>query len=139
MRKYALLSLLIGLVFAYSAPAQSLFVTNRYSNDVAVIDSSTNQVLTSIPVGTFPIRIAMTPNKLKAFVSNAKSSNVSVIDTVARTVTATVPVSRIPGESAVTPDGGRLFVVHQGGHHQLCPVDVIDTATNQVIVDESLV
>ena len=83
-----------------------------------MIDTSTNQVLTEIPVGTFPIRVAMTPNQLKAFVSNGKSANVSVIDTVARTITATIPVSRSPGESAITPDGGRLFVVHQGGHHQ---------------------
>ena len=138
MKTYRLPLLLITFAFASSALAQSLFVTNRYSNNVAVIDSSTNQVLTEILVGSFPIRVAMTPNKLKAFVSNAKSSNVSVIDTVARSVIATIPVSRVPGESAVTPDGGRLFVVHQGGHHQLCPVDVIDTTTNQIITTVNL-
>jgi YVTN family beta-propeller protein len=140
MKTYRLPLLLIIFACASAslASAQSLFVTNRYSNNVAVIDSSTNQVLTEILVGSFPIRVAMTPNKLKAFVSNAKSSNVSVIDTVARTNIATIPVSRVPGESAVTPDGGRLFVVHQGGHHQLCPVDVIDTTTNQIITTVNL-
>ena len=35
-----------------------------------MIDTSTNQVVTQIPVGTFPIRIAMTPDRRKAFVSN---------------------------------------------------------------------
>ena len=73
MKTYRLPLLLIIFAFAFasSALAQSLFVTARYSNDVAVIDTSTNQVVTQIPVGTFPIRIAMTPNQLKAFVSNA--------------------------------------------------------------------
>ncbi|PYJ65827.1 MAG: hypothetical protein DME76_17765 [Verrucomicrobia bacterium] len=79
------------------------FVTNRYSNNVAVIDSSTNQVVTEIPVGSFPIRIAMTPNRLRAFVSNAHTANISVLDTVADRNIATIPVERVPGESAVTP------------------------------------
>src|SRR5215472_1619590 len=138
MKTYPLSLLLIIFAFASSALAQSLFVTNRYSNNVAVIDSSTNQVLTEIPVGTFPILIAMTPNKLKAFVSNAQSASISVLDTVARTNIATIPVARVPGESAVTPDGGRLFVVHQSGGHSGCPVDVIDTTTNQVITTLTL-
>src|SRR2546427_9007952 len=90
MKTYRLPLLLITFAFAFasSALAQSLFVTNRYSNNVAVIDSSTNQVLTEILVGSFPIRVAMTPSRLKAFVSNAESANISVIDTVARTNTA---------------------------------------------------
>ena len=121
-------------VFASSALAESLFVAARYSNEVAVINTSTNHVVTQIPVGSFPIRIAMTPNRFKAFVSNGKSASVSVLDTVAHTNTATIPVSRVPGESAITPDGGRLFVLHQSGDNHTCPVDVIDTATNLVII-----
>ena len=82
-----------------------------------MIDTSTNQVVTQIPVGSFPIRIAMTPDRRKAFVSDAQSASISVLDTVARTNIATIPVSTVPGESAITPDGGRLFVVHEGGLH----------------------
>src|SRR6516165_1569752 len=127
--------------FASSALAQSttppnLFVPTKYSNEVAVIDTSTNQVITQIPVGLEPIRIEMTPNRLKAFVSNARSASISVLDTVAETNTASIPVYRLPGELAVTPDGGRLFVVHQAPVSPLddqCPVAVIDTATNLVI------
>ena len=107
MKKYPLPLLLIIFVFAfaYQASAQHLFCTTRYSNTTAVIDTSTNQVVTSIPVGTFPVRIAMTPSKLKAFVSNGRSANMSVLDTVARTNIATIPVGQGPGEEAVTPDG----------------------------------
>src|SRR5213080_3296995 len=125
--------LLIVCAFASSALAQSLFVPTRYSDWVNVIDPFTNQVVTTIPVGTFPIRLAMTPNRLKAFVSNGRDGTVSVIDTVARTNTATIPVGVYPGESAITPDGARLFLLHQSGNHGQCPVDVIDTATNQII------
>src|SRR6266513_4176852 len=136
MKKYHLSLLLIGFAFASSALAQTLFVPARYSDEVAVIDTSTNQVVTQIPVGTYPIRIAMTPDRRKAFVSNGDDGTISVLDTVARTNIATIPVNKSPGESAVTPDGRRLFVLHQvplEGDPNHCPVDVIDTATNLVI------
>ena len=135
MKKYCLrlLFIIIAFAFATSALAQSLFVPTRASAAVAVIDPFTNQVLAQIPVGNYPIRLAMTPNRLKAFVSNGNDGTISVLDTVARTNTATIPVGRSPGESAITPDGARLFVVHQRGDNRTCPVDVIDTATNQVI------
>src|SRR5437762_9775827 len=115
MKKYHLPLLLIGFAFASSALAQTLFVPARYSDEVAVIDTSTNQVVTQIPVGSYPIRIAMTPNRLKAFISDYLSASVSVLDTVAHTNIATIPVYNRPGESAITPDGRRLFVLHQVG------------------------
>ena len=140
-----LLLLLIGFAFVSSALAQSaqmsptrrpsLFCSARDADEVAVIDTSTNQVLTQIPVGNYPIRIVMTPDRRKAFVSNMMSASVSVLDTVARTNIATIPVYNVPGESAITPDGRRLFVLHQAGlpNNGDCPVAVIDTATNLVI------
>src|SRR5437667_12587891 len=103
--KTLIMTILFAFAFASSALAQSLFVPARYSDEVAVIDTSTNQVVTQIPVGTFPIRIAMTPNRLKAFVSNGTSASISILATVARTNTATIPVRRVPGERGITPGG----------------------------------
>jgi YVTN family beta-propeller protein len=138
MKTYRLPLLLIifAFVFASSALAHSLFCPSRISNDVAVIDTSTNQVVTQIPVGAFPIRIAMTRDRLKAFISDGHSASISVLDTVARTNIATIPVNRLPGESTITPDGRRLFVLHGvalPNDPTHCPVTVIDTATNLVI------
>ena len=133
--KTLIMTILFAFAFTSSALAQSLFVPARLSDKVAVIDTSTNQVVSQIPVGSYPIRIATTPNRLKAFVSNARSASISVLDTVAQTNIATIPVYNVPGEMAVTPDGGRLFVVHQAPLRGTtkCPVAVIDTATNLVI------
>src|SRR5207245_928464 len=133
--KECLLPLLfIFCAFASSAFAHpNLFVVTRLSDAVAVIDDSTDQIITRIPVGNGPVRIAMSPDGLKAYVSNGQAGTVSVLDTVALTATATIqldPNSR-PQQSAVTPDGGRLFLIHQ-----LSPyVTVIDTASNLVITD----
>src|SRR5882724_1839731 len=92
--KRHLLLLLAICVLIPSAQAESLFVVTSLSNAVAVIDSSTDQVTTTIPVGANPIRICVSPDRRKAYVSNSGSGTVSVIDTVALapTITATIPV-----------------------------------------------
>jgi YVTN family beta-propeller protein len=131
-----LLSIIFAFAFACSALAQSLFCPARYSAEVAVIDTSTNQVVTQIPVGDTPIRIATTPDQLKAFVADELAGTISVLDTVARTNIATIRVYRKPGELEVTPDGRHLWVVHQAhldGDPLHSPVAVIDTATNSLI------
>src|SRR5690349_19807465 len=60
-----------------SLPAPLLFVLASNSNAVAVIDSSINQVITQIAVGSSPIRIVMTPDGGKCYVSNGGASTVS--------------------------------------------------------------
>src|SRR5262249_47916921 len=107
-----------------------LFVTTLLSNSVAVIDTTTNQVSTTIPVGNSPKRLAMTPDGLKAYVANSGSDSVSVIDTVNRVCTKTVPTEHAgPQELTVTPDGSYVFVVHENSGY----VVVIDTATDTLI------
>src|SRR5262249_3812704 len=134
VKKCLLPLLFIFCTFASPAFADpNLFVVTRLSNAVAVIDDSTDQITTRIPVGNGPVRITMSPDRLKAYVSNGTAGTVSVLDTVALTTTATIQLhtNSRPQESAVTPDGGRLFVVHQKSPF----VTVIDTATNLVITD----
>ena len=112
-----------------------LFVTTTLSNAVAVIDSATNEVTTIIPVGISPIRLAMTPDGLKAYVSNNGDQTVSVIDTVHQVVKTTI-TTLYPGpqELTVTPDGGRVFVVHQYSGY----VSVIDTAQDMLITNVAI-
>src|SRR6266480_4046531 len=136
MKTYRLpLLIIFAFAFASSALAQFLFCPARYSDEVAVIDTSTNQVITQIPVGVgaYPIRISMTLDLLKAFISDGLTASISVLDTVALTNIATIPVERIPGETAITPDGRQLWVVHQASleaDRDHSPVEVIDTANN---------
>jgi YVTN family beta-propeller protein len=117
-----------------SQSPRQLFVVAADSNSVAVIDSSTDQVIATIPVGSSPIRLAMTPDGRQAYVSNSNGATVSAIDTANRVVTATIQVGYGPQESTVTPDGGRVFVVHKSTGD----VAVIDTSTNTLITDVTI-
>ena len=79
------------------------YVTNQNSNDVSVIDISTNTVTATVAVGTGPMGVAIAPDGAFAYVTNNTSNNVSVILLASNTVTATVAVGTNPVFVAITP------------------------------------
>ena len=56
------------------------YVANSRSNTVSVIDDTTDKVKNVIPVGKYPVGIAIDPNTKKVYVTNRNSDTVSVID-----------------------------------------------------------
>ena len=59
-----------------------VYVTNANSNTVSVIDPKTNTVVTTIPVGSNPIKVDVNPANGLVYVTNANSNTVSVVSTV---------------------------------------------------------
>src|SRR5262245_9876713 len=89
-----------------SASAQPFaYVSNGSdsSNSVSVINTATNTVVATIPVGTTPWGVAITPDGAFAYVANQSSGTASVINTATNTVVATVPVGTGPRGVAITP------------------------------------
>jgi YVTN family beta-propeller protein len=76
---------------------------NLPNNFVSVIDTATNTVVATIPVGVGPDGAAITPDGTRAYVTNDDSDTVSVIDTTTNTVVATIPVGVGPVAVAITP------------------------------------
>ncbi len=70
---------------------------------VWVIDTASNTVVATIPVGVGSSGVAITPDGTRAYVTNQISNTVSVIDTTTNTVVVTVPVGVDPLGVAVTP------------------------------------
>jgi YVTN family beta-propeller protein len=101
------------------------------SNSVFVIDTATNTVIATIPVGLFPLSIAITPDGTRAYVTNSNSGTISVIDTATNSVIATIPVGLPIFDIAFTPDGTRAYASSEQGSNRA--IIVIDTATNAVI------
>ncbi|MFB6559123.1 hypothetical protein ACFCYH_09550 [Streptomyces sp. NPDC056400] len=109
-------------------PGTYVYVSNLNNDNVSVIDTVTNTVTATIPVGDGPQGVAATPNGTRVYVVNSVSDNVSVIDTATDAVTATLPVGDFPVGVAVTPDGTRVYVLNSVAG----TVSVIDTVTNTV-------
>ena len=79
---------------------------------MSVIDTATNTVIATIPVGDTPCGVAVSPDGTRAYVTNLVDDTVSVIDTATNTVTATIPVGDGPDGVAVSPDGTRVYVTN---------------------------
>jgi YVTN family beta-propeller protein/parallel beta-helix repeat protein len=132
---YIITILLILSGSAIIAQAASFaYIPNENSNNVSVIDTSTNTVIASVPVGNYPFGVAVNPTGTRVYVTNYISNKVSVIDTSNNTVIATVPVGTSPSGVAVNPEGTRVYVANTLSGN----VSVIDTSNNTVTASISV-
>jgi YVTN family beta-propeller protein len=127
-----------GLIQVGSSPEEIAFtpgdtyayVTNSGSGTVSVINTAGGIVVYTIPVGSSPQGIAISPaSPHYAYVTNSGSGTVSVIDTSTDQVVNTIPVGSSPTGVAIGPDGAYAYVVNEGDG----TVSVIDTSTDQVV------
>lgn len=118
-----------------AAAAPNAYVASYGDDTVSVIDVATRTVIHSIPVGSSPAGVALTPDGSRAYVTNRTHSDwegsVSVIDTASNTVIATIAVPGAPYGLVITPDGSHAYVAN---HHPR-KISVISTQTNSVVKD----
>lgn len=105
------------------------YIANNGSNTVSVIDTRTNTVSATIPVGAEPYGVAVNPVTTRAYVANGAGNTVSVIDTASNLVIAAIDVGAAPRTLALNPAGTRLYVVNSG----VSAIKVVDTTSNAVI------
>jgi YVTN family beta-propeller protein len=131
---WAMLAMGLGLLASPAEAAPFAYVGNNHTNTVSVIDTASNTVVATVPVGNFPIGVAVTPDGKLVYVVVEGPAAVSVIDAANNTVVATVPVGDEPVGVAVAPDGKHAYITRQC---RVClspgTVSVIDTATNTVV------
>jgi predicted alpha-1,2-mannosidase len=102
------------------------YVSNYSDGTVTPVDRRTGTAGPTIPVGSGPDGVAVTPDGSQVFVANNNTNNVSVIDTSDNQVIATIPVGSVAADVAVTPDGRTVWVSNYGDG----TVQPIDVATH---------
>jgi YVTN family beta-propeller protein len=126
---------------AVTPDGSKVYVANSADNTVSVIDTATDTVVTTIPVGgafpnaASPKGVAVSPDGSKVYVVNAGqfagNGTVQVIATATNTVVTTITSvgTNLVGV-AVTPDGSKVYVTDASA---ISRVLVIDTTTNTVV------
>lgn len=76
--------------------ADRAYVSNVTSHDLSVVDTSTNTVLMTVPVGQHPHGLALTPDGSRLYVANSGDATVSIIDTTTNSVVNSVGVGANP-------------------------------------------
>lgn len=122
-----------GAATRASAAAHDIYVVNSGDNSVSVVDPTTNRIVATVPVGSSPRGVAVSPDGSQAWVTSEGDDTVSVISTATNTVTATIPVGGSPESVALSPDGTRAYVGLGSGRGIPGSIGVIDTSTDTVI------
>lgn len=90
-----------------------VFVPNRASADVAVIDSATDTVVARIDVGQTPHQVAVSQTLGKLIASNTADNTISIVE-LASLRTTTVPLGNEPEHMELNRDGNVLAVGNIG-------------------------
>ncbi|HKP99888.1 MAG TPA: YncE family protein [Actinomycetes bacterium] len=108
---------------------QTIYVANFSSNTVSVINGQTNTVVAEVPVGFFPIGVAVNEATNTIYVANATDNTVSVISGQTNTAVATIPVGSFAEWVAVNPLTNTVHVTNALDS----TVSVINGQTNTVV------
>lgn len=104
-------------VFVNTADTSNVYVAGYTTNSVYAINTGTNVVSMTIPVGVHPVSLAELPNKQQIYVANQGSGTISVISTVNNTVTQTISptAGAVPVWVAAKADSTRVYVLDANG------------------------
>ncbi|HEY6202541.1 MAG TPA: YncE family protein [Candidatus Limnocylindria bacterium] len=105
-----------------------IYVANRGSNTVTVIDAATDGVIATIAEGGVPTAVAVNTRTNRVYVTNLIRT-VSVIDGATNAVIASIGVGLGPFSIAVNAETDRVYVANLYDHN----LSVIDSTTNSVI------
>jgi YVTN family beta-propeller protein len=81
---------------------------------IAVVDLTSNKLLTLLDVGKTPVHLALKPDGGELFVSNFGSDSVSTIETGANEVASAQPMGGNPVRGVVSADNSLLYVSNFG-------------------------
>jgi YVTN family beta-propeller protein len=109
-----LASLAVSPAMALDNPEDYLFVPNRASNDVAVIDSKTDKVIAKINVGHVPHQVAVSKQQGKLIVTNTHDNTLSIVDLKSLENLATLTLDTEPEHMEMSADGSVLAVGNIG-------------------------
>jgi len=81
---------------AVSPDGSRLYVANPLSNNMSVINTTTNALIDTVTTGPEPTGISVSPDGKNVYVANQGTNNVSVVNTATNKVSATITVGSGP-------------------------------------------
>ena len=127
------LTAMLAIFFATArdAAAYKLYVTNEGSNNVSVIDTTTNTVIATIPVGLAPRPLAVSPDGKWVYVVNfgTNPTTISVIDTATDMVVSTITAGTGPTRVTFSLDSTVAYAVNEGSNN----FTIINTSDGTVL------
>ncbi|MDA2891027.1 beta-propeller fold lactonase family protein [Mycolicibacterium sp. BiH015] len=123
-----------GSASAVAVHGSRAYVTLRSTGKLAVIDTSTYKVVSSVSVGWLPSAIAVNSTGSRVYVTNTGSGTLSVIDATTNRRIASTWLGWSPAGVTVSPDDSRVYAAVTGSDR----IAVVSAATNRVTTNISV-
>jgi YVTN family beta-propeller protein len=114
---------------AYNPNTGRIYISNRDSNSVQVVDAGTYQTLARIPVCAQPFGLDVQVNANKVYVACFGSHQVAVIDGASQQVKKVIEVGESPTYVAVNQRTHRVYVVSHGDNE----LEEIDSGSDRLV------
>jgi YVTN family beta-propeller protein len=99
------------------------------TNELAVIDDQTLQVITRVPAGDYPDGMAYASNVMKLYISDLHGKSDTVIDAKTNQRIATIELAGGAGNTQYDASSGHIFVTV----HRVNQITEIDPHTDKVV------
>jgi YVTN family beta-propeller protein len=106
----------------------SVYTENNSINGVVVVDTASQSVVTTVPVGKHPFALAVTPDGKEIFVPCHDDGRLYVLSASENKVISQIPVEPNPHFVTFTSDGRSAYVAN----HESNLISVVDVASRQV-------
>jgi YVTN family beta-propeller protein len=113
----------------YNSTNSKVYCANSGDNTVSVISTSSNQVIATIRVGTYPCAFVYNSTNNKIYCANQQSNEVSIINGVTNEVINTVTVGLRPTALVFNSANNKVYCANSSGNS----VSVIDGISDNVI------
>lgn len=110
------------------------YVADARGNSLSVVDLTSRPiaVVATVPVGSFPSAVALSPDGSTAYVANFQSGTISIVDTASRVVSHTVTVGSEP--DGIVQIGALVYVANFGAG----TISVVDPVAATVVATITL-
>ncbi len=105
-----------------------VYVANFGSNDLSVINGTTNKIQANVTVGHHPHSVAVDPYRSMVYVTNWANGTLSVINGTTNKIEANLAVGRGPFSVAVNPFNSFVYVANRASD----TLSVINGTTNKI-------
>jgi YVTN family beta-propeller protein len=120
----------LSSVFAQDSEISgTVWVANEYGNSISVIDTSTNEVITTLTGIEGPHNLQVAPDGRIVWAVSGEDSIAIKIDATSYALMGTVPTGEHPAHVILTPDGSTVYVTNGGDN----TVTAIDAETMAVV------
>ena len=87
-----------------------IYVANRGSRSVSVIDGSNNTLLDTVVVGTEPVAMLFNPSNTDMYVGNVVSNSISILNSENNTLASATDVNSLPLALEFNPSNKAVYV-----------------------------